>query len=286
MTPAAVRRLAHAAVTAVAPGVGGRWATDAFSRTRTYAGRPDDVLPLGARPFAVRGDPAVRGGYLWGTGDGPVALLVHGWGADSSSMHPLVPGLRGLGFTVAAFDAPAHGVHPGDRATMTQYAAAVAAVLRSLGTVRVVVAHSLGSIAAVSGAAATGTELACLAVLAPTCTLSGVLERWAPADLRVTRPVVERVYRELHARNGVPVSHWDVRSRGAGVGCPVLAVHDPRDPVVPYADAEAIAAALPDVRLVPVPGRGHLGVLLAPEARAAVTAFVAEHGRDPQRAAP
>jgi pimeloyl-ACP methyl ester carboxylesterase len=263
---------------ALAPGFGGRWATDVFSDTRAFGGRPDDVLPLGAREFAVAGNPDVRGGYLWGDGDAPVALLVHGWGADSSSMHSLVPPLRELGLAVAAFDAPAHGVNPGRTATMTQYTAAVAAVLRTLGEVRVIVAHSLGSIAAVSGVALAGADIDCLALLAPTCTLSGVLERWAPADMLATRPVVARVYQVLHERNGVPVSHWDVRARGAGIGCPVLAVHDPGDRVVPYGDAEDIAAALPDVRLVPAPGRGHMGILLAAEVKAEVAAFVGEHG--------
>ncbi|HEY9389877.1 MAG TPA: alpha/beta hydrolase [Mycobacteriales bacterium] len=278
MTSARVRRLAHAAVVSVAPGVGGRWATNVFSRTRTFGGRPDDVVPLGAREFAVDGNPDVRRGYLWGDGEGPTALLVHGWGADSSSMHSLVRPLRELGFTVAAFDAPAHGINPGTTATMTQYTAAVAAVLRTLGTVRVMVAHSLGSVAAVSGATEAGTDLDCVAMIAPTCTLSGVLERWAPTDMWVTRPVVERIYRELHERNGVPVSHWDVRTRGGGITCPILAMHDPHDPLVPYGDAEAIATALPDVRLVPAPGRGHLAILMAPEVKDEVSAFVAKHG--------
>jgi pimeloyl-ACP methyl ester carboxylesterase len=277
MMPGLVRRLAHTVVMSIAPALGGRWATDVFSDTRTFGGQPDNVLPLGARPFEVTGNPDVHGGYLWGDGAGPIALLVHGWASDSSSMHSLVPPLRELGFTVAAFDAPAHGINKGTTATMTQYTAAVATVLRALGEVRVIVAHSLGSIAAVSGAAVAGVDLACMAMIAPTCTLSGVLERWAPTDLRVTRSVVAHVYRELHHRNGVPVSHWDVRARGKGIACPILVMHDPDDRVVPYQDAQTVATALPDVRLVPAPGRGHLGILVASEVRNEVSAFVAQH---------
>ncbi|MGW1073750.1 alpha/beta fold hydrolase [Streptomyces sp. NPDC002537] len=279
VTPPVLRRAAHAAVGALLPGVGGRWATDVFSRTRPLGGRPDNVLPLGARGFTVDSHPDVRGGYLWGDDDAPTALLVHGWGSDSSSMYSLIAPLRQLGYRVAAFDGPAHGVHEGVRATMTQYTTAVGAALDSLGGARVVVAHSLGSIAAVGALAARPREgVDCLVLVAPTCTLTAVLEGWAKGELRLSRGTVDRVYRELHRRNGVPVSHWDVVGLGGGLDRPVLALHDPDDPVVPFCEAEAIAAGLPGVRLERAPGRGHMGILMSPEVKSAVSAFVAEHG--------
>jgi pimeloyl-ACP methyl ester carboxylesterase len=271
-------RFLHAVATSLAPAAAGRWATDVFSDTRSFAGPPSHVLPLGARAVDTAA-PGVREVYLWGEGGGPPALLVHGWGADSSSMHPLVAPLRALGHTVAAFDAPAHGVNPGRTATMTQYTAAVAAVLAELGGATVIVAHSLGAIAAVSGAVSAGLTPDRVVLIAPTCTLSGVLDRWAPTTVLGSAEVRHRIRRELRVRNGVPVEHWDVRLRGAGLGCPVLAVHDPGDPIVPHAEAVAIAGSSSRVRLVDAPGRGHFGILAAPEVRAAVTAFVAGQAR-------
>ncbi|MFI7013398.1 alpha/beta fold hydrolase [Streptomyces sp. NPDC050164] len=275
----AVRRVVHGALSAIAPGAAARWATDVFSDTRRLGLRPDNVLPLGARRFAVDGSPDISGGYVWGEpGDGrPTALLVHGWASDSSSMHSFVGPMRHLGFTVAAFDAPAHGVWPGSQATMTQYSGAVAAVLGTLGNVSVIIAHSLGSIAAISGAALRGAELDALVVIAPTCTLSGVLDRWDGAGLRLGPDTVRRVYAELHRRNGVPVSHWDAVARGEGLDCPVLAVHDPADAVVPYSDAEVIARELPGARLEAAPDVGHIGILSSPRVQAGVSAFVAGH---------
>lgn len=274
---APVKRRVHTMMAAVAPAAAGRWATDAFSRTRALGVYPDNVLPLGATAFEVTGNSDVRHGYRWGTG-GPVALLVHGWGADSSSMYSLIPTLRALGYTVAAFDAPGHGICAGNQATMTQYTDAVAAVLRTLGGVRVVIAHSLGSIAAVGALGRIGTDgLDCLALLAPTCTLSGVLERWRPADFSVSRPLIERVYRELHSRNGVPVSHWDISTLGAGFDRPVLVIHDLADPVVPFGEAELVVAALPDCRLVAAEGGGHTAILMAPQVKRLLAEFIGEH---------
>jgi pimeloyl-ACP methyl ester carboxylesterase len=277
--PLRARRIGHAVLGRAAPGLAGRRATDVFSDTRKLGTRPDDTVPLGARRFEVTGCPDIRGGYLWGEA-GPVALLVHGWGIDSSAMHALVPPLRAQGYLVAAFDAPAHGICPGSQATMTQYTRAAGAVIDTLGDVRVVVAHSLGSIAAV-GAIAARPELTVdsLTLIAPTAALAGVLERWSVSELRLRRPIVERIYAELHARNGVPVSHWDVIGLGAGLDCPVLAIHDPGDDVVPFSEARAVAAGLRNVRLAVTPGLGHMGILMAPAVLDLVSEFVAGHAR-------
>jgi pimeloyl-ACP methyl ester carboxylesterase len=266
-------------LSALAPGAAARWATDVFSDTRKLGLRPDNVLPLGARRFAVNGSPDITGGYVWGDlSEGtPIALLVHGWASDSSSMHSFIGPLRKLGFCVAAFDAPAHGVWPGSQATMTQYSRAVEAVLGALGGVRVIVAHSLGSIAAISGLALRGAGLDALVLVAPTCTLGGVLDRWDGAGLGVGPDSVRRIYEELHQRNGVPVSHWDAVVRGADLRCPIMVVHDPADTWVSYSDAEAIARGLPGVRLETVHGVGHIGILSSPKVQDVVSLFVADH---------
>lgn len=283
--PLPVRRLGHAALGRIAPEIAGRIATSTFSSTRALGSQPDDVLPLGARRFSVSGDPDVRGGYLWGGQDGPAALLVHGWGTDSSSMHGLVAPLRASGYRVAAFDAPRHGVSPGTRATMGQFVRATGAVLDALGDVRVIVAHSLGSIAAV-GALAQRQEppVDCLVLVAPAGSVAGVLERWSRNELRLRRPIVERIYQELHRHNGVPVSHWDIVGLGAGLRCPVMVIHDPHDDVVPFTEAKTLAAGLPDARLTAMAGHGHLGILMAPAVKDLIAGFIASHARTSEQA--
>jgi pimeloyl-ACP methyl ester carboxylesterase len=277
--PLSLHRLGHAALGRVAPGLAGRIATDVFSSTRTLGTHPDDVLPLGARRFEVPGDPDIRGGYLWGE-EGPSALLVHGWATDSSRMHSLVAPLRSLGYRVAAFDAPGHGVSEGNQATMTQFERATGAVVDALGDVRVIVAHSLGSLAALS-AVARRPELPveCLVLLSPTSTLPGVLERWSRSDLRLRRPIVERIYEELHRRNGMPLSHWDAIGLGGELTCPILVIHDPEDAVVPYSDAESVVAGLRDARLEPAPGCGHFKILTASAVKDLIGTFTSTHAK-------
>ncbi|WP_199572282.1 alpha/beta fold hydrolase [Streptomyces murinus] len=277
MTSRWLRRHAHRTASALAPRLAARWATDVFSSTRTYGPRPDDVLPLGAVPFTVHGDQNVTDGFLWNKDGQGSALLVHGWAANSSSMHSLVPPLRNQGLRVAAFDGPAHGVRKGGQATMTQYTRAVGAVLDTLGDVKVVVAHSLGSIAAIAAIAAhTGRMPQCAVLIAPPATLGAVLERWDGGGLRLTPSLVQGIYRELHHRNGVPVSHWDLAALGAALDLPTLILHDPGDPMVPYSDARTVTAGLKNARLADADG-GHMGILMNHTTTTHITRFTTQH---------
>lgn len=277
-SPRLVRRLGHAALGQVAPEVAARRAVRLFTRTRARDASAADLLPLGARRLDVSGAPGIRGGYLWGEEGAPAALLVHGWGSDSSVMQGLVAPLRALGYRVAAFDAPGHGVCAGRHTTLPEFTAATEAVLDALGDVRVVVAHSLGSIVAVAAVSRRlGLAIESLVLLAPARTLSGILDRWAWSELGLRRPIVERMRRELSRCDGLPTSYWDIVGLSGKLGCPMLVVYDPEDIVVPRSDAESIAAGLPGTHLEPMPGYGHLAMLMAPRVRDLVAAFVANH---------
>jgi len=278
--PSLGMRLSHRAyqvLNAFAPRAAGRRAADAFGFTRGYGLPVSDRLPLGAKVTSIKGNPDIDRAYYW-AGGASRALLVHGWGTDSSSMLSFVKPMQTLGFSVAAFDAPAHGISPGKHTTMTQFTRATGAVLDAIEGAQVVIAHSLGSIAAISALAehARRAPLRCIVLIAPTSALTEVLERWS-SDVALPRPVVERVYTELLARNGVPVSHWDIPARGASINVPVLVVHDPADPVVPYCEAQRVVASLPEATLSPAPGTGHGRILSDAKVREQVREFVTRH---------
>jgi pimeloyl-ACP methyl ester carboxylesterase len=58
-------------------------------------------------------------------------------------------------------------------------------------------------------------------------------------------------------------NHWLVVDEPAGpfrladISVPTLVMHGTADPLFPYAHGEALAAEIPDARLVPLPGMGH-----------------------------
>lgn len=258
----------------LAPGIAGRIAANAFGRSRPKKGRVLFRLPLGARLFNVVGNEDIHYGYLW-PAQGPTALLVHGWGSDSSSMLGLVNPLLSLGFQVAAFDAPAHGESTGNKTTMMRFVKAVCAVIESLHDIEVVIAHSLGSIASVSAIADLRHDkmIKRLVLVAAPASLSAVLERWS-SNLQLPTVVVDKIYERLRMENGVPVSHWDIGVLGAALEVPILVIHDEQDSVVPLAEAARLARSLKNVRMEKTSGLGHSRILVAPSVKDMIIRFI------------
>lgn len=245
------------------PSTAGRRATDIFGYTRTFNKKPPkDVTPLGARRFAIKDVPGVTHGYLWGESEKTI-LLVHGWGADSSSMYSFVRALQKKNYRVAAFDAPSHGVSPGTLTTMTAFKNAVRGAINSLGGVDGIVAHSLGclsSIAALSDMPGV-RPVQSMCLLAPPCTLPAVIKRWSNGFLQLNDQVMREMYAELGRRNSVPVEYWNITTLGKQLETPLLVLHDPQDTVVPFCESEQIAKSLAIAKLELAPKSGHVRIL-------------------------
>jgi pimeloyl-ACP methyl ester carboxylesterase len=266
----------------VVPGIAGRVHTSLFINTRRLDSFPDDLCPLGARRLKVHGVPRVAAVYIWGS-DEPTVLALHGWGTDSTTMSAVANAALALGESALCFDAPGHGVSPGTHATITEYADATSVVLQRFPSIQTIVAHSLGSIAAVAAVAGSGkTSVRDLLLLAPACSLSHVLDRWA-MQRHLPRPVALRIYRELGRRDGVAVSHWDIRTLGLPSSVRVRILHDPTDASVPLRDSHLIAEAIPAEIQEVATGTGHDGLIGSAEMRAALAACLAPEAKSTRR---
>jgi pimeloyl-ACP methyl ester carboxylesterase len=259
----------------IAPRAAGYVWTNIFTNTRGLGTVPNDLCPLGARRVELSGVPRVAAVYVWGGSNPhaePTVLALHGWGADSTTMSSVVAAATDRGEGAVCFDAPGHGASPGTHATMREYADATLAVLQRFPSITTVVAHSFAAIAAVSAiAAAAGNGVQFLLLLAPACSLSDVLERWA-AQRDLPPAVVEQIRRELRRRDGNEVSHWDVRALGLPASVRVQILHDPADALVPVSDSYRIAASISAEVQATIPGVGHHRVVSCDEMRRALTA--------------
>ncbi len=253
----------------IAPRAAGYAHTALFVDTRGLGNIPDDVCPLGARRVDVRDVPRVAAVYVWGSAE-PRVLALHGWGTDSTTMSAVVDAAVRCGESAVCFDAPGHGVSPGRQATITEYASAISAVLQRFSSIQTIVAHSLSAIAAVAAVSESDAPSVCtILMLAPTCSLAGVLDRWVAAR-GLPAGVAELISRELERRDGVPVSHWDIRTLALPPSVQVRVLHDPADESVPVSDSQQIAAAIGAEVGETVEGTGHHGILGCDETRAAL----------------
>lgn len=96
------------------------------------------------------GDNNRKVGWTWG--EGPLVILVHGWGGRGSQMVPMAKYLANHGFEVAVFDAAAHGESRGWRVSFRDFATASAELVEVLDqSVHAFVGHSAGALGVMAG---------------------------------------------------------------------------------------------------------------------------------------
>jgi pimeloyl-ACP methyl ester carboxylesterase len=231
-------------------------------------------------------------------GAGPALVLLHGIGGT-----PWREQFAGLAdaFTVIAWHAPGYGrsADPDGDWTMAEYAAALAGFLGALGVVR---AHFLGqswggmlvqefarehagrirslilSDTTLGGDAARADSRERLATrlrAAETLTAAEFARVRTPQLLAPdTPPAVAREVEASLARMLRPagfrtaalaLAHTDTRAVLPHLTMPMLVLCGEHDRVTPRAVGTALIGALPDARLVIIPGAGHLACIEQPE---------------------
>ena len=222
--------------------------------------------PEGAHPLDVPVGGAVLHG--WELGDGPTVLLVHGWGGRSTDLAALGVRLVAAGHRVVAVDLPAHGASPGATTDLFELAAAVTAVGLRAGPLHGLVAHSLGSVAALL-AVADGLAVPRVAVLAPPAALDRAVTRLA-RQAGLTSRAEARLRRRIEVRYGADVwQRLDVVDTAPRIDADVLVVHDVDDREVPVGEGVRVARAL-RTDAVLTTGLGHGRVLVDDGVAAAV----------------
>jgi pimeloyl-ACP methyl ester carboxylesterase len=251
-------------VSHVAPSLAARRAERLFLTPPRYAApaREREVLAHG-RALTVRVGEHRLATWTWGSG--PRILLVHGWGGRGGQMGAFVEPLVSEGFSVTAFDLPAHGLSDGRTATIPEMATALGGVLDAMGPIAGIVAHSGGG--AVSAWAVRRALLGgfvdlprAIALVAPAAKLRVYLERFMDTCGLSTRARTQ-LERRLEARVGVPPEALDLTRFARELPLAALVVHDQDDAEIPWADGAAIAAAWPAAELVTTRGLGHRRIL-------------------------
>lgn len=217
-----------------------------------------------------------EGGRLraWRWGEGPAVLLVHGWGGRGGQMTPFVAPLRAAGFSVVAFDGPAHGGSHGRIASVPLFAKAVHAVAAHVGSVRGLVAHSMGA-AGSAVALVEGLRVDASVFVGPPRNPAHFFQEFADA-LGLSRTQGLKVRGRVEERLGVPFDQFDLPRFAGALEVPLLVIHDEDDKEVPWAHGEAVARAWPGAELVTTSGLGHRRVLRDAAVQARTVAFLAD----------
>lgn len=222
-------------------------------------------------PRSLRVDGNTLSGWSWGS-TGPRILLVHGWESRASHLGQFVGPLCRAQFQVWAFDGPAHGASSGTSSSVVHYGKALLAIAKEFGSFDGVIAHSVGSPAALY-AFQQGMRVRASVHIAGPASLERVIRRMAgAAGLKAAD--TGRLFALVEQHIGQPVASMELGALADGFRHPALLLHDPADREVPYAESLVLADAWPDARLVSMSGAGHRRIIWHPEAIAAAVAHL------------
>ncbi len=207
------------------------------------------------QPFTLKTTRGRIAGFT--AGDGPLVVLVHGWGERAATLGGFIAPLTDAGFHVVGFDLPAHGA---SARQITYGPLDAAAVLREVvdhfGGAHAVIAHSLGGTAALL-AIRVGLPVSRAVLIAPNVDVAYAMETFQrmfglPSKAitglkhRIERRFGPGIWREVNAYGHVP-----------HIGAAPVVFHDPDDPQVPFAGSERFVREWPGSILIATPGLGH-----------------------------
>ena len=218
--------------------------------------QPWELAPaLASREFELRPGRYARS---WGE-TGALVVALHGWRGRTTQFNPLATALAARGLRTIALDLPGHGRSAGERATPRILADLLNEVTRITGSVHAAVGHSFGG-AAIGAALASGFRAARLVLVSSPTRVSRMPFIYVQS-LRLPPRAMAHFARLLDENAGDPVAELDLVTSGPRCDIPALLVHDRGDAVIPYREAEILAAAWPALKAISTDGLGHRDIL-------------------------
>lgn len=245
-------------------------------------GRLQRFAPAGGEPFFLMSGQSEVQGASYGPVDGPVALLVHGWGGYWQQLASHIPTLVEAGYRVVAYDAPSHGrsthgAHGFGSGSVLEMTEAIDAVVGEFGRPSLVLAHSIGAMAALRDARRRPMAEAYI-FFAPQIRLEPALT-WFEQVVGMGPRTRELFLERVTSNAGVVPDDFDMvadvtRRAEKGPLPKLLVVHDEQDPDAPFSQARVLADAWPSAELMATQGLGHRKVIWHKEVVKKVADFI------------
>ena len=270
-------RMGFRTVGRVFPSMAAKLAFRIFStpRLRAKHRQSDDIIER-ARVFELLFGGIFLKCYEWGNAAQPTILLIHGWESRGTALRSFVPDLLAKGFRVVTFDGPAHGDSGGKRTHLLNFAGAIKAIFQNIGEVEGVVAHSFGGSAVAYSMAyiAPSIRIKKLVLIAAPASVEKMFENYVQL-IAAPSAVASELKKLGENRIQMPLANSDlIQTLGKINVSHTLLIHDREDDVVPFRNAEAIAARWEHIYLFATRGFGHFRLVKNPEVIAKVVDFL------------
>lgn len=171
--------------------------------------------------------------------NGKKILICHGFDSLSYKFASYVAPLLNGGYTVYAFDAPAHGLSTGKKINALLYRDLIIEINNRFGYLDTIIAHSFGCIAATLAIENSLMLLKQLIILAPATETKQSLADFS-THLQLSFPIRNELENIIVKIGGQPSSWYSVARIIKSVQIPTLWIHDQYDPITPFKDVDPI----------------------------------------------
>jgi pimeloyl-ACP methyl ester carboxylesterase len=241
--------------------------------------RPPFAPPGFEKTFVRAGDYSI---CVYAIGEGKPVLLIHGWELGVYRFEALMREIAKAGFRVVAFDIPGHGESTGKQSDIVEICKVACELDKSFGPFFAGVAHSYGGLC-LANLLRIGLKMQKVVLLATPAAYESIIDRFG--EFLHLRPRVMASLRDAINRRYAPhrlEEDFNALKNLRKTKTPALLVHDETDPVVPFADASALAQAHADVRIVSTNGLGHNRIVSSPEVISSYVEFLTAERRSPE----
>jgi len=200
--------------------------------------------------------------YLWGAPEAPKVVLVHGWEGRATQLYKFIDPILSQGFSVLAFDGPAHGDSDGKQTTLPKFAEVLKEVCQKNNDIRYVVAHSFGC-----GAAAiainNGLKFEKAAFISSPYSVENVVNKFGEF-LRIPKKSVSMMHEIMESErwHNMLRAKLSFETLGSGLNFPTLFIHDKNDKYVPFNDGLSASNECQNSEFIVTEKLGHNKILL------------------------
>ena len=214
-------------------------------------------------------------GYRWNAAAQEKVLILHGFESSVINFDRYVGPLLKKGFSVLAFDAPAHGRSSGKMINALIYSEFIMYINNNYGTIKTFIAHSLGGMAlSLAMEKIQHDETYKLVLIAPateTKTASDSFFDYLKLDPKL-RPAFNAY---IEAISGHPPEWFSVARAAEHIKAKVLWCHDKDDDMTPYADViPVINKQYPNFEFYITEGLGHRRIYRDNKVKAKIIDFI------------
>lgn len=200
--------------------------------------------------------------YRWGKENDPAVLLVHGWSTTTRSMTNFLDLLLKHNYQVISYDALRHGESGGSFSDLAGWADSVHAVMKTIGAVECIVAHSFGT-AAVTVASKLGLKTKKLVFISPIADMSAVAHK-VGGNLGIPMEIIDKMHAYTWKHNEKSFTKygkdWEALLH-SNFKVPTLIFHDKEDREISIEHSELLCKRWPWAKLIPTEGLGHRRIL-------------------------